>query len=126
MPVLGPGFAPEVFALFDTGSGVQRREWCLVAFGRRLRCLRASELESDDLFALPPTWEITRVVPRHLTRRRHGRVAVTGLLFCRPRGSWEMMQLPFLHVWTLSRGRASRFENFLDGIDLRLADSPQA
>jgi hypothetical protein len=117
---LGPGFAPEALALFDQ-DGAKGGEWCLKINGRRLRCLGTSELDSSDLFALPPTWEVTRIEVRQLAYKR-GRVAVTGVMYCRPRGSWENMRLPLLHVWTMCLGKALHFENLLDGIELGRAD----
>jgi hypothetical protein len=90
----------------------------LVGGGKRPRSVTAGELASDDLFALPVAWEVMRVEPRRLTRQRHGIVAVAGFMYCRPKGSWETMRLPFLHVWTMSAGRALRFQNFLDGIEM--------
>jgi len=117
---LGPGFPAEGVRLFDwePGSG---GGWCLSQNGHVLRCLAAGELASADLFSLPSSWEVMRVVVHNLMPKRDI-VTVTGAVFCRPRGSWETMRLPLLHVWTMCADRALRFESYLDGIELNRID----
>ncbi len=118
---LGPGFPTEAVRLFDQSgpgqSGPGRADWCLRHNGRLLRCLSAGELGSSDLFSLPPSWEVMRVVVNNLMPRRDV-VTVTGAVYCRPRGTWEAVRLPLLHIWTMRAGKALRFENYLDGIEL--------
>jgi hypothetical protein len=118
---LGPGFPAEALSLFGEGVGADGGDWCVKVFGRTSRCLRASELASTDLFALPGTWEVMRAEVRRLTYKR-GVATVTGFMYCRPRGSWENMRVPLLHVWTMRLGKALRFENLLDGIELCRAE----
>jgi hypothetical protein len=118
---LGPGFPPAASRLFDDEAGSGGSEWHVKVFGRLARRLRARDLTSTDLFALPHTWEVMRAEVRGL-RAGRGTVTVSGFLYCRPRGSWEHLRLPLLHVWTLRLGRALRFENILDGIELSLAE----
>lgn len=52
---LGPGFPSEALVLLDEG-GAERGEWCIKVDGKRARCLDTSELDSRDLFVLPPGW----------------------------------------------------------------------
>ena len=118
---LGPGFPPEALRLFDQDVGASGGDWCVSVYGRRSRCLSASELASTDLFALPSTWEVMRTEVRQLTSKRDV-VTVMGFLHCRPRGTWENIRVPLLHVWTMCLGRVVRFENLLDGIELSRAD----
>ena len=117
---LGPGFAPEALTLFDQ-DGAQGGDWCIKVNGRRSRCLSTSELDSSDLFLLPATWEVMRVEVRRLTYKR-GVATVTGFMYCRPRGSWENIRVPLMHVWTMCLGKALRFQNLLDGLELGRAD----
>jgi hypothetical protein len=117
---LGPGFAPEARALFQQ-DGLEGVAWCLKINGRRARCLSTSELDSSDLFLLPASWEVKRAEVRRLTYKR-GTATVSGLMYCRPRGSWENIRIPLLHVWTMCRGRALRFQNLLDDLELVRAD----
>ena len=76
---------------------------------------------SSDLFLLPATWEVMRAEVRRLTYKR-GVATVSGFMYCRPRGSWENIRVPLLHVWTMCLGKALRFENLLDGLELGRAD----
>jgi hypothetical protein len=115
---LGPGFPAAAAPLFDRGAGPDGGDWCVRVNGRMSRCLSAAELASTDLFVLPSTWEIMRAEIRGLAARRDV-VTVTGFMYCRPRGSWEHMRVPLLHVWTMRLGKALRFENLLDGLELR-------
>ena len=119
---LGPGFPEAGSRLFgDEGDG-EGGEWHVKVFGRLARRLRARDLVSTDLFALPGSWEVMRAEVRGL-RAARDTVTVSGFLYCRPRGSWENLRLPLLHIWTLGPGRALHFENVLDGIELCLAES---
>ncbi len=114
---LGPGFPAEAQRLFDPDAGDDGGVWCVKVLGRRSRCLNAGELASTDLFALPASWEVMRAEVRRLACKRSV-VTVTGFMYCRPRGSWENVRVPLLHVWTMRLGKALRFENLLDGIEL--------
>ena len=114
---LGPGFPAAALGLFEPEAGAGEGEWCVKMFGSTARCLNAGALASTDLFALPPSWEVMRTEVRGLARRRSV-VTVSGFMYCRPRGTWEKIRVPLLHVWTLSLGKALRFENLLDGIEL--------
>jgi hypothetical protein len=114
---LGPGFPAEVLRLFGQDVEDNGGDWCVKVHGKTSRCLSASELASTDLFALPSSWEVMRTEVRRLTYKR-GLVTVTGFMYCRPRGSWENMRMPLLHVWTMRLGKALRFQNLLEGIEL--------
>ena len=118
---LGPGFPAEALRLFDQDVGADGGDWCVKVFGKTSRHLSAGELASTDLFALPSSWEVMRAEVRRLTYKR-GVATVTGFMYCRPRGTWENMRVPLLHVWTLRLGKALRFQNLLDGIELCPAD----
>jgi len=120
--VLGPGFPDAAARLFESEPGAESEEWYVKVFGRLVRRLRVGEMTSSDLFALPATWEVMRAEVRGLKAGR-GFVTVSGFMYCRPRGSWEHMRVPLLHVWTMGLGKLQRFENLLDGIELSPAVS---
>jgi hypothetical protein len=125
---LGPGFASEVLGVFADGEApaAQGNAWCLRYNGHLERCLPTLELSNHELFAMPPAWEVMRVTVSRLGGRltKHGeQFDVAGQLFCRPRGTWETMRLPFMHLWTIRAGRVLRFESLLDGIELRRVGS---
>ena len=114
---LGPGFPPEALRLFGEDVGASGGDWCVKIHGKTSRCLSVGELASTDLFALPGSWEVMRTEVRQLTSKRD-LVTVMGFLYCRPRGTWENIRVPLLHVWTMRLGRVVRFENLLDSIEL--------
>ncbi len=119
---LGPGFPIEALSVFEGEQAAHDEDWCLRLRGRTLRCFGAEELSNDELFVMPPNWEVTRVVVRDLRgslTKRGEVVSVTGHFYCRPHGSWGNERLPFLHLWTMCAGRALHFESFLDGVELR-------
>lgn len=120
---LGLGFPAEALRVFTGGDGQSRESWCLSHMGRMVRCLRAPDLSDRELFALPATWEVIRVATRFVTsrhRRDVDEIHVSGTLYCRPRGTWERIPLPFQHTWTMRAGKALRFENLMDATVLRL------
>jgi hypothetical protein len=118
---LGPGLPAEARRLFAPDIDADGSDWYVKVHGKTSRRLRASELASTDLFALPSSWEVMRTEVRTLTRKA-GVVTVTGFMYCRPRGSWENMRVPILHMWTMCLGKAVRFQNLVDGIELCRAD----
>ena len=52
-------------------------------------------------------------------RRDRVRVVVQRVLRSRPRGSWEVVRVPFMHIWTLRNGVATGVSGYSDGIDLQ-------
>ena len=119
---LGPGFPPQVLRVFASEAEREGESWCLAYNGWQLRCLAALDLSNNELFALPPGWELMRVDIAKLTGKltSHGEVLnVAGFFYCRPHGAWEDMGFPFLHLWTMCAGRALRFQSFFDGIELQ-------
>jgi hypothetical protein len=118
---LGPGFPTAATHLFSAEGAADGGDWALSVNGHPPRLLNAHELASTDLFVLPSTWEVMRAEVRSFKAKRDV-VTVTGFIYCRPRGSWEHLRLPLLHVWTICLDRALRFESLLDGLELRRAD----
>jgi hypothetical protein len=118
---LGPGFPTAATHLFSTEGVADGGDWALSVNGHPSRLLNTNELASTDLFVLPSTWEVMRAEVRSVKAKRDV-VTVTGFIYCRPRGSWEYLRLPLLHVWTICVNKALRFESLLDGLELRRAD----
>ena len=119
---LGLGFPLEGRTLFGDDDVFEPDVWRVTQRGHRLGSVGAGEISNDELFALPAGWEITRVVA-HTFDSRHTRrgdvVTVGGHLYCRPRGRWGNERFPFLHIWTMCAGRALRFEDFLERVELK-------
>ena len=51
--------------------------------------------------------------------RRGTRLTVIGRYRVRPRGSWEVLALPFTHVWYFASGPVHKVVSLLDGVELR-------
>ena len=126
---LGLGFPPAVRRVFGDEEGEGRRPWCLRQLGRTVRCLKTPDLSNRELFQLPATWEVIRVVARSVTgRHKRGvdRINVIGTMYCRPAGTWENISLPFQHAWTMRGGRALLFENLIDATVLKRQEGEAA
>jgi hypothetical protein len=93
--------------------------WCVVRGGYSRSCREIDDLPGA-LFslAIPSHWEITGFEIRQLTPN-HGTILVLGLCRCRPKGSWEVVEVPFLHQWRLHDGKLSGVLSSFDAVELR-------
>ncbi len=126
---LGMGFPAQALRLFGAEEKSGPRGWCLRHLGRTVRCIKSPDLSNTELFALPARWEVIRVVAKGLAGRHNKRgdqITVYGEMYCRPRGTWEKIAIPFQHVWTLRAGRVLLFENLVDATILRPEDGKAA
>ena len=105
--------------LLASGVPGHKATWCVVRGAYSRRCRETEDL-SRELFslAIPSHWEITGFQIRQLTPR-HETVLVLGLCRCRPKGSWEVVEVPFLHQWRLRDGRLSAVLSQFDAVELR-------
>jgi hypothetical protein len=102
-------------------SGVPGREaaWCVTRGVHSRRCQ-----ETDDLpralfsLAVPPHWEITGFEIRQFSPRNET-ILVLGLCRCRPKGSWDVVSVPFLHLWRVRDGRLTGVQSSFDAVELR-------
>jgi hypothetical protein len=116
---LGLGAADDVLAMFDQ-LGAEPADWVVYevgALGRRA----ASEVVATELFrGLPAHFEVIGVEPRNVSmNRRRTRLTVSGRFRVRPHGSWEVLALPFTHIWHLAGGRIDGVVSLMDGVELR-------
>ncbi len=52
------------------------------------------------------------------------RVVVVGHIDCRPRGSWDVVSIPFAHIWTVVHGKVVSVLSYLDAIEIeRVAEN---
>jgi hypothetical protein len=104
-------------------SDVPGREaaWCVMR-----GVLSSSCQETDDLarelvtLSVPPRWEVTKVAVHKLTPSRD-RIVVVGAISCRPKGSRDAINLPFLHIWYIRDSRLKRVVSSLDSTEVRRA-----
>jgi hypothetical protein len=116
---LGLGAATDVLAMFDQ-LGTEPADWVVYevgALGRRA----ASEVVATELFrGLPSHFEVIGVETQIVSRnRRRTRLTVSGRFRVRPRGSWEVLALPFTHIWHIDDGRVVKVVSLMDGVELR-------
>jgi hypothetical protein len=117
---LGLGADDDVLAMFDQ-PGEEHSDWVVYEVGAFGRHHPASNVVAMELFVgLPSHYELISVEPRTWAlNRRRTRLTVTGRFRVRPRGSWEVLALPFSHIWEFASGRVDKVTSLLDGVELR-------
>ena len=114
---LGFGAPEPVLRMFDQHRPGREAHWVVRDLTSTAR-YRAREVVADDLFgSIPPHWQVVRVVPLRF-EDHDDTVVVMGHIWCRPRGSWEVMRVPFAHVWTLALDKVVSVLSYLDGIEI--------
>ncbi len=121
---IGLGVGDAMLRLFGQGTAAgdesARPRWQVIDLnsGRRGR---TREIVAEDLFgSIPSHWQVTQVEPQSF-RPEEDAVVVTGHILCRPPGRmgiWEIVRVPFAHVWFIRDGQAVRVRSYLDGIEL--------
>lgn len=116
----GLGTPPAVLRMFDQPGVGERQGWSVREVMSTVR-YPARPVVADDLFGgLPSHWEVTRVEPE--TFQEEGdRILVTGHFRCRPKGGWEVLRLPFAHIWTILQGKVVSVVSYVDGIEIERA-----
>jgi hypothetical protein len=117
---LGLGAADDVLAMFDQPDA-EPANWVvydLVAFGGRHP---AGDIVAMELFAgLPSHFAVIGVEIRSWTmNRRRTKLIVIGRYRVRVRGGWEVLALPFTHLWHIPSGRVEKVVSVLDGLEIR-------
>jgi len=117
---LGLGADDDVLAMFDQLGGAPA-EWVVYELGAFGRHHPASDVVAMELFGgLPSHFEVIGVEPRNWSmNRRQTRLTVIGRYRVRLRGSWEVLVLPFTHIWDIPGGRVEKVASLLDGVELR-------
>lgn len=112
----GVGIPLAARELFDQQLGAEANWYVGETFSSAPH-RRGGKFAIDSLFSVPAGWEITGATPNQIIE--HGDVVtVTGHMQCRPKGGWTTVSVPFIHVWTMCRGKAQRVVSYLDGIEI--------
>ncbi len=117
---VGPGAHRDVLAMFDQ-VGDEPAAWVVHDAIESGRDHPTRDVVAMDLFAgIPAHWEVIGVDLRmwRLYDRRQ-RLVVGGRFRTRPRGSWDVMAVPFVHIWCFAGGRVVRVIDYLAGVELR-------
>jgi hypothetical protein len=117
---LGLGADDDVLAMFDQ-LGSEPAAWVVYELGAFSSRHPAGEVAAMELFGgLPPHFEVIGVEPHTWSmNRRQTRLTVAGHFRVRVRGSWEVLVLPFSHIWDIVGGRVVKVYSLLDGVELR-------
>ena len=118
---LGFGADADVLAMLDQ-SGPEPACWEIHSLDpRRVRSRPAGEVAALDLFGgLPAQFELVGVQVRSWSpNERHARLVVGGSYRVRVRGTSEVFDLPFSHVWSFADGHVKDVRNLTEGFELR-------
>jgi hypothetical protein len=117
---LGFGADEDVRAMLDQ-TGPEPACWEVRGVGLWGRSRPADGVAALELFrGLPAHFELVRVqVTTWAPNKRLTRLAVGGRFRVRVRGTWEVLEVPFDHVWSFAGGRVQSVHNVLDGFELR-------
>jgi len=117
---LGLGADDDVLALFDQLGGEPAR-WVVYEMSAFGRSRPATDVVAMELFGgLPSHFEVIGVEPRTWALNRRGTtLTVIGRYRARVRGTWEVLALPFTHIWHFPSGRVDKVVNLLDGVEIR-------
>jgi ketosteroid isomerase-like protein len=117
---LGLGADDDVLALFDQLGG-EPADWAVYEMGAFGRSRPAGDVVAMELFGgLPSHFEVIGVELRTWSmNRRRTTVTVIGRYRARVRGTWEVLALPFTHIWHIPNGRVDKVVSLLDGVEIR-------
>jgi hypothetical protein len=118
---LGFGADGDALAMFDQSVDGDDVRWVVVDLVTSGRPAPSREVVAHDLLgSIPAHWEVVGVETDRWVRRGRS-IVVTGHLRVRPRGGWDVVRLPFGHVWRVVGDHVESVRSYLDGIELRRA-----
>ena len=118
---IGPGAPRDVLAMFHQEQD-DPPEWVVQDVGSSGAVYATREVVASELYAaaMPSHWEVTGVDVRMWDYyERRARLVVAGRFRTRPRGTWEVVPLPFIHIWSLAGERVEGVFDYLAGIEVR-------
>lgn len=118
---IGPGAPRDVLAMFHQEQD-EAPEWVVEDVGNGGGTFASREVVAMELFAgaMPAHWEIIGVDLRAWDYyERRSRLVVSGRFRTRPRGTWEVIPLPFIHIWSVGDEQVRGVFDYLAGIEVR-------
>lgn len=116
---IGPGAPLDLLAMFHQEQE-DPPEWVV---DDAARVVPARPVVATDLFAgaMPSHWEVIGVDLRHWDfSPSKSRLVVSGRFRTRPRGTWEVIPLPFIHIWSVDDDDQVRgVFDYLAGIEVK-------
>lgn len=116
---MGFGAERDVLAMFDEPECAPST-WMVRNYTESPRERPSQEVPALELFTgLPRQYEIIGVdAERWKLDKRREVLTVSGHYRTRPRGTWDVFSLPFVHVWSIGGGHVQRVLSCLDGVEL--------
>jgi len=121
---IGPGAPRDVLAMFHQEQD-EAPEWVVEDVGNGGGTYASREVVAMELFAgaMPAHWEIIGVDLRLWDYyERRSRLVVSGRFRTRPRGTWEVIPLPFIHIWSVEDEQVRGVFDYLAGIEVRRSE----
>jgi hypothetical protein len=118
---IGPGASRDVLAMFHQ-EDPDAPDWVVEDVGSGGTVHPAREVVALDLFrgGLPSHWEVIGVDLRLWDYyENRSRLVVAGRFRTRPRGTWEVVHLPFIHIWSFADGEVEAVFDYMAGIEVR-------
>ncbi len=118
---VGPGASRDVLAMFHQEQP-DAPEWVIEDVANGGGVYASREVVAMELFsgAMPSHWEVIGVDVRMWDYyERNSRLVVSGRFRTRPRGTWEVVPLPFIHIWSLGGEQVEGVFDYLAGIEVR-------
>ena len=115
---IGPGAPRDVLAMFHQEQ-LDPPRWVIDESGH-LHATR--DVVAMDLFAggLPEQGEVVGVELRVWdVHQKRSTLVVGGRFRARLRGTWEIMPLPFIHVWTFADDQVRAVFDYFGGVEVR-------
>ncbi len=118
---VGLGACRDVLAVFGQESPGSDAGWVVRDLIDSGQVHPARDVVALDLFGgVPPHFEVIGVEPEDWRQDGSGRVlVVTGHFRTRPRGGWDVIRLPFAHVWRFGDEGVESVVSYLDGVEVR-------
>jgi hypothetical protein len=115
---IGHGASRDVLAMFHQ----EQPDPPLWVVDDSIKLIPTREIVAMDLFAglLPLHWEVTGVDLRSWDfYESKDRLVVAGRFRTRPKGSWEVIPVPFIHIWSVDgRDRVRGVFDYMAGIEV--------
>lgn len=117
---IGPGASRDVLAMFHQEQD-EPPLWVVHDAAPREPGDPGGEVMALSLFGgVPATFELMGVeLSSWELHERRERLVVGGRYRMRPHGSWEVVALPFLHIWSLAGDQVEGVFDYLSGVEVR-------
>jgi hypothetical protein len=118
---IGPGASRDVLAMFHQEQD-DAPEWVVEDVANSGSSHASRDVVAMDLFAgaVPSHWEVIGVDLRMWDfYESRSRLVVGGRFRTRPRGTWEVIPLPFIHIWSVDDEQVQGVFDYLAGVEVR-------